>query len=570
MTTIKQYGSLTLDLNTVKQAPDFFKANLLIRLHDGNQITLKKKWHYQFQNDYLNFTLQKKAQVIKEAFEYVWDGNWEVYRFQIPFNVRNKDIRIDIYPSGISVCCSNIKVEPVNFDFNSTDKATWIRYAQQIRDKYLDSIVDPVKVANEVLKSRELDKEWQILSSNQESFCLDIRGKARIHFNLDIILKTLKVYSYNCSLDIRRDLPTTNPEWVKAIESALDKYYEQQQLPLGSEAKPQLSEVDLKLMLGKALKDNDLIAEIVSIFYLEKRLYINVSIPKNKSIQWIKYLDGVVSAYLLTPNNKENFLSYITPNVGDWQTIFSDSLAQYKKLTAPKLTKNDIIECLESALEGLPVESVSGTLDDALVGTIEVKLTDKGTYSFGINKEGRVRTALSLNGWCCTASPKTKEDWQSLFKISLDQLLPVSKEPTLVDLIKQAFSKYQWSNNKDNSLLTGAYPGWQRKSYINLELKQDSIIEANICDSKNGKVIYKIESPQFILTKENLANYTNWEQWLEDLIKVNQNLKDLEQSPNLVVKELNKVKQQPQRVSNLSVSTNVDDLLDQLASDLWS
>ena len=40
--TIKQYGSLTLDLNTVKETYDSFGANLLIRLHDGNQITLKK------------------------------------------------------------------------------------------------------------------------------------------------------------------------------------------------------------------------------------------------------------------------------------------------------------------------------------------------------------------------------------------------------------------------------------------------------------------------------------------------------------------------------------------------
>jgi hypothetical protein len=553
MTTIKQYGSLTLDLNTVKQAPDFFKANLLIRLHDGNQITLKKKWHYQFQNDYLNFTLQKKAQVIKEAFEYVWDGNWEVYRFQIPFNVRNKDIRIDIYPSGISVCCSNIKVEPVNFDFNSTDKATWIRYAQQIRDKYLDSIVDPVKVANEVLKSRELDKEWQILSSNQESFRLDIKGKARIHFNLDIILKTLRVYSYNCSLDIRRDLPTTNPEWVKAIESALDKYYEQQQLPLGSEAKPQPSEVDLKLMLGKALKDNDLIAEIVSIFYLEKRLYINVSIPKNKSIQWIKYLDGVVSAYLLTPNNKENFLSYITPNVGDWQTIFSDSLAQYKKLTAPKLTKNDIIECLESALEGLPVESVSGTLDDALVGTIEVKLTDKGTYSFGINKEGKVRTALSLNGWCCTASPKTKEDWNALFQESLVKCKEfLIKDPTLLDLLEKAFPRYVWTHTERDKY-RNTYEGSSYLYNIKIisNIKTDDIITFTLY-KRNGNMIHWFAIG--VITKAKLlANCTGWQQWLDSVIESKANLDILVSNPTVVKSE-----QKPQIVSNLSTNIKVE------------
>jgi hypothetical protein len=53
----------------------------------------------------------------------------------------------------------------------------------------------------------------------------------------------------------------TKSDWKEFITEALDRYYDSQQ-------PPQPTEVDLKLMLGKALKDNGLVAEIVSYFLL--------------------------------------------------------------------------------------------------------------------------------------------------------------------------------------------------------------------------------------------------------------------------------------------------------------
>ena len=288
-------------------------------------------------------------------------------------------------------------------------------------------------------------------------------------------------------------------------------------------------------MLGKALKDNGLVAEIVSIFYCEKSLYANVSIPKNKSIQWVKSLDGTIDVYLLTTNNKEAFLSYSTANVKDWQTIFSDSLARYKKLITPEPTLLDLIKQAFPSYK-LYKTYISESGNFICYGshnsiTLEVTYNPKlnlielftvkergesGEYYFSKSRDFFTKENLTnYFNW---------EQWlEDLIKVNqnlkdLEQLLPVSKESTLVDLIKQAFPSYQWSNNKDNTVLTGTYPGWTHIFYVNLELENNNIIRANICASQNGKVIYKVVNPESVFTKENLANYTNWEQWLEDLI----------------------------------------------------
>lgn len=543
--TIKQYGSLTLDLNTVKQTYDSFGANLLIKLHDGNQITLKQEWHSEFTKDYQEFLWQNRLKVIKDAFDYVFDSNIKVISEGLNCSKSIIDIgyikfdylNLVIDKEGVFTG-DNFKGKLTEFNIKASEEYLWLRYARQINQVYLDSIIDPVKVANQVLKSRGLNKEWKVLETKDLKLHL-----VKNNSEEDII----QIWDYSNKSNIRvcnqikcinytdYNTPITNSEWVKAIEFALDKYYELQQS----------TEVNLKLMLGKALKDNGLVAEIVSIFYCEKSLYINVSIPKNKSIQWIKYLDGTIKVFLLTPNNKEAFLSYSTTNVEDWQTIFSDSLAQYKKLTAPKLTKDDIIECLISALEGQYVQSAKYILNDSLVGTIEVKLVGYSSLIWEIEETVKCKNHKDSCGFAVyLGSPKTKEDWITTFKVSLEQLLPVSKEPTLLDLIKQAFPSYQWVEN--------AISGWVGKSslrWLHVKANDNNISFFQVVSPNFENVIYKIESPYDVFNKESLTSYSNWEQWLEDLIKVKQNLKDLEQSPNLVVKEVKKHSQIPQRKS---------------------
>ena len=557
--TIKQYGGLTLDLNTVKEFKleynyeypegirvrcqkfhgDLIGHSVVLSLFDGNIITINDKWHVQFTKDYQEFTLLK---VIKEAFDSVFDNKFEIKKDSKIYELSSTKFWCKIWDNGEFAFAkdSSITGELPRF-YAAHCLSDWIRYAQQIKDKYLDSIVNPVKMANQVLKSRKEGSEWVaqrningknlVLASNKErlSFYPSTLGKLTIW----------AVIVGNIEGNVSMNYPTTNSEWVKAIEFALDKYYDLNKVDPSEIAKEVLEsrklntewvsctstpvfklnlaniegdsiivwqqtgnykyrvcnhrkceeyfkrspktkqdwvslinealdkyydsqQVNLKLMLGKALKDNGLVAEIVSIFYCEKSLYANVSIHKNKSIQWVKSLDGTIDVYLLTTNNKEAFLSYSTANVEDWQTIFSDSLARYKKLITP--------------------------------------------------------------------------------------------EPTLLDLIKQAFPNYKFYY-KAHISESGNFICYGFHNSITLEVAYNpklNLIELFTVKERGESGEYYFSKSRDFFTKENLTNYTNWEQWLEELIKVNQNLKDLEQSPNLVVKAM---KQLPQRVSNLPTST---------------
>ena len=465
--TIKQYGGLTLDLNTVKEFKleynyeypegirvrcqkfhgDLIGHSVVLSLFDGNIITINDKWHSQFTKDYQEFTLLK---VIKEAFDSVFDNKFEIKKDSKIYELSSTKFWCKIWDNGEFAFAkdSSITGELPRF-YAAHCLSDWIRYAQQIKDKYLDSIVDPSEIAKEVLESRKLNTEW-VSCTSTPVFKLNL---ANIEGDSIIVWQQTGNYKYRvcnhreCE-EYFKCSPKTKQDWVSLINEALDKYYDSQQ-------------VNLKLMLGKALKDNGLVAEIVSIFYCEKSLYANVSIPKNKSIQWVKSLDGTIDVYLLTTNNKEAFLSYSTTNVKDWQIIFSDSLARYKKLITP--------------------------------------------------------------------------------------------EPTLLDLIKQAFPNYKLY--KAHISESGNFICYGSHNSITLEVTYNpklNLIELFTAKERGESGEYYFSKNRDFFTKENLANYTNWEQWLEDLIKVNQNLKDLEQSPNLVVKAM---KQLPQRVSNLPSST---------------
>ena len=226
--TIKQYGGLTLDLNTVKEFKleynyeypegiivrcqkfhwDLIGHSVVLSLYDGNIVTINDKWHVQFTKDYQEFTLLK---VIKEAFDSVFDNKFEIKKDSKIYELSSTKFWCKIWDNGEFAFAkdSSITGELPRF-YAAHCLSDWIRYAQQIKDKYLDSIVNPVKMANQVLKSRKLDKEWQVLKPNQESFCLDIKGKARIYFGVDNVNKTVRLFSPYFNLNKSVTLPTTN------------------------------------------------------------------------------------------------------------------------------------------------------------------------------------------------------------------------------------------------------------------------------------------------------------------------------------------------------------------------
>lgn len=490
MTTIKQYGSLTLDLNTVKQiylvgtpwGSQFDVFQIDIRLNDNTKLILDGKWRSQIFKDFENFTLQKKSQVIKKAFEYVFDTEFQIAQHSeynpTSYTLKSKQFWIYLKNNN-SFCCStrqtgSVEGQLTNFDFNSTDKATWIGYAQQIKDKYLDSIVDPVKVANQVLKFRKLDSEWKTSSTKPEYslLALELSGKEKIIFYIGC-LSTLVAWSESAGknyLDWQTP-PITNFEWIAAIEIVLDKYYESQQLSQDSKVKQRPTEVDLKLMLGKALKDNGLVAKEV-IINVDSNCPNKISLTiNNDKLKWLDLNTNQIAVYANELSQPIGVYSYT--NLKDWEVIFFDSLNQYKQLS--KLTSSKLIKEF------------------------------------------------------------------------------LNKEPTLIDLIKQAFPSYQWSNSGNigsSNCISGLC--YTKNRTIKVIVNSKEVVRF-VLEIKQEQVI-NVETPNAIFTKDNLTNYTNWEQWLEDLIKVKQNLKDLEQSPNLVVKEVKKHSQIPQRVKGLGLS----------------
>ena len=173
--TIKQYGSLTLDLNTVKEFKleynyeypegirvrcqkfhgDLIGHSVVLSLYDGNIVTINDKWHSQFTKDYQEFTLLK---VIKEAFVSVFDNKFEIKKDSKIYELSSTKFWCKIWDNGEFAFAkdSSITGELPRF-YAAHCLSDWIRYAQQIKDKYLDSIVDPVKVAEQLIKSSGLN-----------------------------------------------------------------------------------------------------------------------------------------------------------------------------------------------------------------------------------------------------------------------------------------------------------------------------------------------------------------------------------------------------------------------------
>lgn len=658
--TIKQYGSLTLDLNTIRELVELDCQPTII-LFCGTNILLNLALYNQIKEDYREFTLNKRLKVIKDAFDFVFDSNIKVISeglncskpiidlSYIKFDYLNLIIDREGFFWG-----DNFKGKLNEFNIKASDDYIWLRYARQINQAYLDSIVDPVKVANQVLKLRGLDKDWVaqrningkelILASNAERLSFypsNVPGKLTIWAGIG--------WRHYLEGDISIDYPTTNSEWVKAIEFALDKYYELNKVDPVKVAEqliksrglnlwvvsnknpkyyfhlvntniypnevitfrcsclmfataetsewgfcrehdklntksdweefitealdryyefqqsPQPSEVDLKLMLAKALKDNGLVAKLVVIPYASTEKAIVEF--ENHVLKWVTNYsgdtflsNGNIKVLLITDNTQEAFLSYSAINSKDWQTIFSDSLAHYKKLITHKLTVSNILDCLSKTLNQSKVRywnrrtNLEGS--SPFAGYLEVMLEGNQKLIWQLNEkivEGFLYLTETGQSRCLITSdtPTTLQQWEDLFTQGIIKSgVNINKEPTLLDLIKQAFPSYQWKIKAHHK---ETWEGISNSYTLQVYIVEDKVFDFNILDKK-GYAVKKVCKPQYLFTKENLSNYSNWEQWLEELIKVNQNLKDLEQSPNLVVKA---IQQLPQRVKNVKDNNQI-------------
>ena len=167
----KQYGSLSLDLNDI-QGKKFVNlildnmsfpvillsepTGLEVYFKNNTICILKGKEAAELWNNFQEFS---RTKVIKEAFEYVFPGKLEMYLDDNKgISFRNFPLRV--FTNG-NFNYNGVTGELTDFNFNSTFKAVWIQYAEQIKAAYEESIrVNPVKIAEEVLKSRGLDSKW--------------------------------------------------------------------------------------------------------------------------------------------------------------------------------------------------------------------------------------------------------------------------------------------------------------------------------------------------------------------------------------------------------------------------
>lgn len=218
--TIKQYGSLSLDLNDIKCILIDFNSTSQVYFKNNTTCTFNGSIVSELWKDYQEFT---KTKVIKEAFDYVFETDTEPNNFHDK-GVSFGNLPLKIFPNG-EFNYNEVTGQIEDFNFDSTFKAAWIRYAQDIKDVHLNSIVDPVKVANQVLKFRKLDKEWWAAI---EETCLQVNLMKTDNTESLILFKNIEknklmVFSLrNSDFRFKINVPTTNSEWRKTIEFVLD------------------------------------------------------------------------------------------------------------------------------------------------------------------------------------------------------------------------------------------------------------------------------------------------------------------------------------------------------------
>ena len=298
------------------------------------------------------------------------------------------------------------------------------------------SYLDIIKIVEDLLKSKKINNEWsfsfKICSSKEYTLKL-------LRLNTSILITKFKtsdlidiIYYPNNQLHFRSTEPETKQDWVNLVNKALDKYYK-----LENQTQ-QLSKVDLKAMLGKALKDNNLIAQRVSIITYNSFV---LTLTDGNFISWYKspWDKEIVCSFL------DIQFKYSLPSTStDWQTIFSNSLAEYKKYTQYLKEKN-IISCLENITK----HNVSAVFfsNSNLVGTL--KITWNNIIIEWILSKEIVEVYWGNKSLCYIYSkPTTLQDWKKLFKETFNRVIYniLFNETTL----KENLSYKQYSQRTKN------------------------------------------------------------------------------------------------------------------------
>jgi hypothetical protein len=235
-------------------------------------------------------------------------------------------------------------------------------------------------------------------------------------------------------------------------------------------------------------------------------------------------LDNI--AYLI-----ESQQTVILNNENRVELVYSDFLKvkeEYEnKIKSERIIyKTNIIKCLEK-ISKYPVYPVHYSDTEEILESLEI------TYNNFIIEwcilEKTVYLACKDLILKTYPKPTTLEEWNELFKDSFNKAKLFIEEPNLIELLKKAFASYNLSYNSKSKF----YEGNNGKYNLTIEARTEKVTFFRVI--KDNYEVYSLSMPYRILTKQNLANYFNWEQWLVDLIKLKQNIADLEQSPNLTM-----------------------------------
>lgn len=296
------------------------------------------------------------------------------------------------------------------------------------------SYLDIIKIVEDLLKSKKINNEWsfsfEICSSKKYTLKL-------IRLNTSILITKFKtsdlidiIYYPNNQLHFRSPEPETKQDWINLVNKALDKYYKLENKT------QQLNKVNLKAMLGKALKDNNLIAIKVSIITYNSFI---LTLTDGNFISWYKspWSKEIVCTFL----NK--VIKYSLPSTStDWQIIFSNSLAEYKKYIQ-SLTEENIISCLENVSK----HNVSAVFLPNLVGILRITWNNI-IIEWVLGKE--IVKVYWGNEYLryIQCKPTTLQDWEKLFKETFNGVINdiIFNETTL----KETLSYKQYSQRTKN------------------------------------------------------------------------------------------------------------------------
>lgn len=297
----------------------------------------------------------------------------------------------------------------IEYDNFSLDLNQLFKDYHKTNNKFKSSsYLDIIKIVEDLLKSKKSYKEWsfsfEICSSKEYTLKL-------IKLNTCILITKFKtsdlidiIYYPNNQLHFRSSEPKTKQDWINLVNKALDKTENQTQ---------QLSKVDLKAMLGKALKDNKLVAIKASIITYNSFI---LTLTDGNIISWYKspWTKEIVCTFL----NK--LIKYSLPSTStDWQTIFSNSLAEYKKYIQ-SITEENIISCLENITK----HNVSAVFfpNSNLVGTL--KITWNNIIIEWVLSKEMVKVYWE-NEYLCYIyiKPTTLQDWEKLFKETFNEVI---------------------------------------------------------------------------------------------------------------------------------------------------